>query len=275
MNCQCFRIAVHLKAGDLMKSILQLFGSVFAVGMIWAAPTQAALVGYWNFDEPAGDIAFDVTGNGNDGVILGATRIPGIAGGALSFDGNSEVFIDNNEMLNFVGGMQMTAMGWYNPSGDPTGICCGYIVGQRQAATWSLRDDRRDPNQLEMLVSPGFQGDGGGDGVQRPPLGEWHHIAAVIDKPNVRMYVDGVLMSEYTVDDAPLAGSGTPTRIGGSLAIDGGTVGLIDEVKIFDHALTQEEIEAAMTFIPEPTTFALTAIGLCGLIGFTRRRRRK
>lgn len=261
-----------------MKSILQLFGSIVAVSMIWAAPAQAALVGYWNFDEPAGDIAFDVTGNGNDGVILGATRVPGIAGGALSFDGNSEVFIDNNAALNFVGETQMTAMVWYNPSGDPAGLCCGYLVGQRQAATWSLRDDLRDPSQIEMLVSGAagsFQGDGGADGVPRPTLGEWHHIAAVIDKPSVRMYVDGILTNEYFVDDSPMTGSGTPTRIGGSLAIDGGTVGLIDEIKIFDHALTQEEIEAAMSIIPEPTTFALAAIGLCGLIGFTRRRRRK
>ena len=74
-----------------------------------------------------------------------------------------------------------------------------------------------------------------------------------------------------------MTGAGTPTTIGGR--VDGWFNGQIDEVKIFDIALSQQQIMDAMqapvsNVVPEPTSIAIwTLIGL-GLAGFGYRRYR-
>jgi prepilin-type N-terminal cleavage/methylation domain-containing protein len=63
----------------------------------------ADLVGWWNFDEDTGNIAKDSSGYGNDGTIVGATRVdgvPGTNGKALEFNGsNSYVDLGKNNIL--------------------------------------------------------------------------------------------------------------------------------------------------------------------------------
>ena len=47
---------------------------------------------YLDFNEPSGVIVFDSSGNGNDGQLLGATRVAqGISGGGVSLDGNDDL----------------------------------------------------------------------------------------------------------------------------------------------------------------------------------------
>ena len=48
------------------------------------------LVAEWHFDEGAGSVLADSSGNGNDGAIYGATWTEGVSGSALSFDGNGD-----------------------------------------------------------------------------------------------------------------------------------------------------------------------------------------
>ena len=117
--------------------------------------------------------------------------------------------------------------------------------------------------------------------------GAWHHIVAISD-PNydavpgelgqLLLYVDGGF-----VDDYKRTTTGTPTNYGGAVfsvgnGLDGGGgynayAGLVDEVAIFNHALTGAEITALYsgTILPEPATLALLGIG--GLVAVIRRRR--
>ena len=68
-------------------------GVLFAIAVLSIIPagvqaqSDEGLVGKWNFDEGAGSVVGDSSGNGNDGVIRGATWVKGKYGGALSFDG--------------------------------------------------------------------------------------------------------------------------------------------------------------------------------------------
>ena len=59
-------------------------------------PSEGGLVGYWNFNEGSGNIAYDSSGSGNEGTIHGATWVDnGSCEKALSFDG-VEDYVETN-----------------------------------------------------------------------------------------------------------------------------------------------------------------------------------
>ena len=118
--------------------------------------------------------------------------------------------------------------------------CCGTIVAQRDANGWALRFDGRNGGQeMEFIVQPGWQGDGG-FGAPTFKAGEWHYLTGVVDGKDQLLYVDGELETERPFA-GPIASDSSETEIGH--AGDGGFIGLIDEVVIYDRALSAKEIK--------------------------------
>ena len=131
----------------------------------------------------------------------------------------------------------------FNPdSDDPVGNqadvgCCGSIVAQRDATGWALRYDGRNPGQeIEFIVCPNWQGDGGFGAAKVEP-GGWHYITGVVDVRVMRIYLDGELVAEQAFS-GPITSTGTETDIG--LANDGSFIGIIDEVAIYNRALSDD-----------------------------------
>ena len=247
MNLRRKGIVTMLK--NLIKMTLLL--SIVAVFM-YASVAKAqfvtdGLVAYWPLDASSisGDAVEDVWGD-NEGTINGALNIvAGQVGDALEFDGQTFVDIPGTDSLNFSGKEQMTVAAWANvASDDPVdGVvagCCGSIVAQRDVNSWALRyDGRNEGQEMEFIVSPGWVGDSG-FGAPRPGPGEWHHLAAVVTISEVNLYFDGELLATIAFA-GPIASNGPETEIG--RAGDGGFMGLIDEVLIYDRALSEAEIK--------------------------------
>ena len=63
------------------------FLSVLVFLKITQAEVDSSLVGYWKFDEDEGEVAIDSAPYENDGEIKGATRVEGVIGSGLKFDG--------------------------------------------------------------------------------------------------------------------------------------------------------------------------------------------
>ena len=76
--------------------------------------------------------------------------------------------------------------------------------------------------------------------------GQWHSIGFVWDGSRRYLYVDGVEVAEDTSDLAPLEFSDGGLYIGAGKNLEPGSLfmGLIDDVRIYDVALTAEEIAA-------------------------------
>jgi hypothetical protein len=201
-----------------------------------------SLVSWW----PADGNAFDVRSS-NNGTLLGhATFASGEVGQAFSFDGTSGTTVNVPKAANLDVGNQVTVDFWMK--GDPSNNlqnCCQGLVAT---------------DFYVVEVGPGGIGFSVGNGTGFPEAGPvvvstniWHHIAGTYDGSNIKFYVDGVLQAT-----APQSGSISPMQANSFLSIgseEGRSVcpscvssryfnGLIDEVEIFNRALSQPEIQA-------------------------------
>jgi len=219
---------------------------------------QDGLIAYYSLDAATidGDNVEDLVGD-NDGVMAGGVKeVDGKFGGALEFDGSDgKLDIEGTDALMFNGIEEFTVSAWVFRNGPGGGVCCGPIIGQRDLAGWALRYDNRDGGaEAELIISPGWVGDGAGFGVAIPE-GEWHHITGVLLDGTISMYLDGELEAEIAFPGTVLTSGGTATTLAG--ASDGYFDGVIDEALIYNKGLTEAENEQNFT----STRFSAVALG--------------
>jgi len=230
---------------------------VIVILFLFSLSASADLVGYWSFngsDSIVNDAAIDTSGQGNDGTIYGAVAVAGKMGQALSFDGiNDYVRVANDNSLNFGTG-DFSICAWINTNNDTTrqsiivkGVPldgttnAGYLVSYRG-------DTADDPIYFTINDDDAS----GGVAIKYNTGGianSWIHICCVADRDgDGSIYVNGVLKASSS-----LASITTDVSINADLAIGqtlsgGGPIagryfnGLIDEVRIYNEALTQDEV---------------------------------
>jgi len=197
-----------------------------------AAPTSG-LVGYWNFDGNANDFS----GNGNNGTVNGtASWVNGKINQAISLNGSSYISVPNVKILN-PGSSLQSVSAWVKQTSD------GSILWKGSSSS----------DTYELAVKGGkatFTINAGGATVNATAVssasindGNWHLITGVRSSTKTAdIYVDGVLSGTMTY-----AGSGasidttTPLTIGsrnGSNFLSG----LIDDVRIYNRALSPSEV---------------------------------
>ncbi len=217
-----------------------------------AVRTQADLVGYWAFDEGLGSIAHDSSGNGLDGTLNGDPQwVAGQIGGALEFNGNDFVEIPHSPLLSITD--QITVAAWTYMSANASGEMA--IVSK---GGWAANDLPYElTEEAGAIIYWQFYDDEGRDtcAPTSPPVDDWHHIAGTYDGQIFKCYIDGELADEW-------AYAGTMPENTASVTIGkrsrGGTFfnGLIDEVAIYNHALTGREIVSIMAGLDDPAQAA-------------------
>lgn len=78
------------------------------------------------------------------------------------------------------------------------------------------------------------------------PINIWSHIAAAYDGSNLRIYINGVLSSTKAVSGS-VQNNTNPLRIGGNVPYGQFFEGSIDEVRLYNRALSAGEIQSSMT----------------------------
>jgi len=252
-----------LSAGSL--AILTL-----AMVNVSAAGPSDGLVGYWSFDN-ASDPGHDDSGNGNHGTVYGAVSTVGVLGNAMSFDGLGDyIAIPDDPSLDLVSEYSLRA--WIKP-GNLAGWTRSILM--KRASPYASLNYELYQHYGEIHS---FFYDGGFRGAKTGSVltsGVWHDLVTTWDGVYMKIYMDGVLRA--TSDDLSAYSPAT-----NDLAIDvGGEVsqtnwwfyGAIDEVAIYNQALTQAEVENLHSaVIPAPGALLLGSLGM-GLVGWMRRRR--
>jgi PKD repeat protein len=217
---------------------------------ITVSPTSAGLAAAYSFDEGKGTTVADASGNGNTGTLKnGPTWTTGKYGGALSFDGvNDYVAIPNSPSLD-IAGKQLTLSLWVNLT-DRSGPDM-VLLGKLWSSAWgypyyqyALEYDANGAKTLDFLFGD-TTGTLRGPFSLKPPVGVWTHVAFTYDGANVKGYLNGV-QKFSTPATQSIQARGTELRIGVDGAVGQAFKGKIDQVRIYNRALTASEIQADM-----------------------------
>jgi hypothetical protein len=207
---------------------------------ITGPPVAAGLVAAFSFNEGGGTTINDASGNSNTGTISGASRTAlGRFGSALSFDGvNDWVTINSSSSMNLTASMTLEA--WVYPAVAPSGWRS--VIGKEQPGglAYSLYASSESSNRPATVVSVGGSNRilrGGSQLV----AGSWIHLAATYDGATQRLYVNGSQVASRPQSGSIQTSAG-PVRLGGNAVSGEFFRGLIDEVRIYNRALTQAEI---------------------------------
>jgi hypothetical protein len=222
---------------------------------------QAGLVGYWPFDEGVGTVTVDASGNGHTGVLVNGPEWTD--GPALDFDGADD-YVDVGSFS--VPGNALTITAWIQAqelANCPSTDCriVAKATGTAEEAHYFMLStiDSGGTPRLRFRIKTG--------GVTATlvatsgelPEDQWLHAAAVYDGSEMRLYLDAVPVGSAAESGSLSVDDGIPVWIGGS---PGGASerpwdGLLDEVRIYDRALSAAEILA----LPGPSQGLLFADG--------------
>jgi hypothetical protein len=201
------------------------------------------LVAAYGFSEGSGTTTADASGNAFTGAISGAAwSASGRFGSALSFDGVDDwVTVSDAAALDLTTGMTLQA--WVNPS-TLSGWRTAVLKEAPGALAYALYAHDNAPRPAVTVTVGGI--DRSALGTAALPLNTWTHLAATYDGTTLRMFVNGVQVGTLALS-GPLTTSAGVLRIGGNAVWGEYFSGLIDEVRIYNRALTAAEIQNDMT----------------------------
>ena len=210
-----------------------------------AAGNTSGLVAAYGFDEVNGSYAEDASGSGNYGTITGAVRVVGGRfGNALKFSGTSSspnwVTVQNSASLPSSSAMTLEA--WVYPTTWVSGTSTVVMKQQPNAGSYGeayLLAANNGANQPMSAILAGSEVAIGGN--MQIPLNQWTHLATTYDGQYQYLYVNGVLVSTLPQTGAVNTSSGV-LQIGGNSLWGGYFQGYIDEVRIYNRALTNDQI---------------------------------
>lgn len=221
-----------------MKNIAIVVIALASLLMAPATSVRADIVGLWHLDEGSGSTASDSSGNGNDGTLVGEPNwVAGLFDNALDFDGVSDyVQVPDDPNLNIAEG---TWEAWINFGAIPS------VVGDpmnplAKANQYWIHAPTDDSIQVKVGVgglryvattAPAFI---------EPDV--WYHVAGTYDGETLELYVDGQLEDSNTVPSGDIDTTDANLAIGTWSTPADFFQGIIDEVRIWDEALSADDI---------------------------------
>jgi hypothetical protein len=227
----------------MSKKLIFWVSFVLAFSFVLTSGTRAELVGWWRLDDGSGTTAIDSSGSGNDGTLTGDPKwVSGKVGGALEMDGGDFVDVPGVSEIN---PESITLMTWVNFSTvDPAVMERQDYLSRGDDYALSLHEWAADGKVWAIVTSAGDWSVVDGDTTVEADT--WYHTALTYDSGTqmLTLYLDGEVDAELSVP------AGLEHRLGGPLTI--GTysgrdlLGKIDDIKIFDEALSLGQIKGEM-----------------------------
>ena len=233
----------HFVAGLTLVGVTVIVLLMFT-GQSNAKIDKKSVVGMWLFDEDEGNVAKDSSPNGIDGKYISAPKLgEGKFGKGLELNGSND-YVDCGDVpsLNFTG--EITVVGWMTT----TVIARWNIIAAKEIwdtqSGWALylSTDRKPTFETSLTQAIG---------ATAVATNTWYHLAGVADDSgNIEVYLngeeDGRGNSKLTTAKINLfLGARHPNS--GAAGITDPFPGILDEVAIFNVALTPDDIQDVMT----------------------------
>jgi hypothetical protein len=251
----CF-FSLSLEKNNDMRKIFTIGLLALSVNAFGQIPTDG-LVAHYSFDGNANDLS----GNGNHGTVNGATLVAdrnGNVGSAYSFDGSTNyIDVAHSGSLTFSSNAISISF-WANIASVPTSGNDIMISKQSGSGTtqqgFNLFTNQDQTNGLQIRNGSG--GTWGGANILNVSLNEYHHIVYTFDNGIATAYIDGIQTS-YLTGQTAVIGSNTMNLLIGkanwSNVNSPNFHGIIDEIQIYNRALTETEVTSMYTVCTNPT----------------------
>jgi len=228
---------------------------VLVLGLVGNA--SAGLLAYWEFDDGSGTTALDSSGNGHSGTLLGDPQwVTGVIGsGALSFDGSDGlVEAGHDESLSLTDALTITTWVKLNdlstyyflvckqPSGTARDNYPGNYEFRTESGTGELQFGHQEAEGEQYTFY---------DSTTAITAGQWYHVAVVVTNGGlVEFYIDGIAAGSAPQSSNFGVLNEEPVRIGGRK--DGYSFfnGFLDDVYIYDRALSAVQVQKHFEGIP-------------------------
>ncbi len=235
----------------MYRKLRALMPLVLLVGLALASVSDAALVGWWKFDDGSGEVAKDSSGKGYHGTITNPLWVAGHYGGALNFEGTSYVDVPPESWSTIVTQATVSFWAYGNPDQQPQ---ANFIFG-------AFSDPANNEARRMCAHVPWSDGtiyfDTGGPSYNRINKagsatdyeGTWTFWTFLknADTGDQQVYINAELWHSGTGMTNTMEGV-TKFTIGTKPSLaEGWYQGMIDDFRLYDHALTLDEIQLAMT----------------------------
>jgi len=272
-----------IRTRGIILYALVLLGTFFvlkpAYGAITIRPAlNLGLVGYWSMDEGSGTAVNDQSGNRNTGTVYSSTTpaanwVDGKMGKALDFDGSDDyVSINSNSTHQITGDISFGA--WFRADSvvDKKRIIEeGNDISETEANNqlYVLRWDTTSGNDLEYKHEYGAGTDQTSAFDTNLSTGQWYYAILVrtVADNTVKLYLNGTYHSSITYTNDPTGGTSSGLYFGATDTALDSFDGIIDEVRIYNRALSAVEIKRLFN-ITKPSIKTPTNLGLVGYWSF-------
>ncbi len=251
--CKTQNVSARVKALRAMLVVSAVF--------VWANGANAALIAHWQFNEGSGTTTADSTGNLDPGTLGGSPPPQWVVGHPFP-EGDYALKFNDNTTGNFI--QFDNKDGWLSRPGDTNEVTVAAWVQNSSASGDAARvlGLRQVGTSRFILQGPGdgslsFWLSGHGRITTGPgvvPMDQWSHVAATYSYSDGlgtgMLYVNGALV--HTENSTYAIGSTVDRAVIGHEAsgADRAFVGTIDDLRLYDRALTRPEI---LALLPEPS----------------------
>jgi len=195
------------------------------------APNNLGLVGYWSFEEGTGTKAGDMSGNGNTGTTTGTAWVDGKRGKALNFDGTDDyVAAPDSPSLDITGDLTIT--GWIYPRDSNSS---DRLVTKRVSEYSDGYDIMTWGGKMNIMINTWDV-----VGNLSYSANQWAHFTFTKSGTTGTLYKNGIFDASWSNAPATINTNNASLIIGGAFSymFDG----LIDEVRIYNRALSATEV---------------------------------
>lgn len=237
-------------------------GATFALTSINTSNTKLVkngLVGHWTFDgkNMTNATATDISGNGNHGTLTNMTTrssaTPGKIGQGLKLDGvNDYVDLGTGTLGIPAGATSISVSTWVKLNAFGAGGTYPVIVGKSSALSpyggWQLNTNQDSGTKFDFAANISGAWSSviiNGSGSQNYLPGKWYHVVGVYNGTIFTVYVNGVVDGTASVSGTiQYQDSASGLHIGKNPAYPHFINGIVDDVRVYNKALTLKEVQA-------------------------------